>query len=118
MYTLMLLFMILLFVLIKSKNLHNKEGMRLNEDGKDILFFAVKNEWANALSGFLLHTVSFAGLILFYQKSMGLLFSEEQPYREFSSYGIFFGNFCVLAGIETILILFALIPAGQELLQV
>ena len=117
MYTLMLLFMILLFVLIKSKNLHNKEGMRLNEDGKDILFFAVKNEWANALSGFLLHTVSFAGLILFYQKSMGLLFSEEQPYREFSSYGIFFGNFCVLAGIETILILFALIPAGQELLQ-
>ena len=49
MYGLMLLFLVLLYLLFLKRNKRNKEGMRLSEDGKDILVNAVKTEWTGAL---------------------------------------------------------------------
>ena len=107
MYLFMLLVMVLLYFLMKRNNSHTKEGMRLNEDGRDILAMALKNEGGHALCSFFLQAVVFTGLILFYAK----MSDDGLP-----SFGIFYGNYFVLIGMETIFILYVLIPAGQELI--
>lgn len=120
MYGLMLLFLVLLYLLFLKRNKRSKEGLRLSEDGRDILVNAVKIEWTGALTRMLLSGFVFTGLLLFYRVSRSIpavSAAESSAYTEFSDFGIYYGNFLVLMGMETLILLMLTVPARLEWVQ-
>lgn len=117
---LMLLFLLLLYFVFQKRNKRSKEGMRLTEDGKDILRNAARTEWCNALNRLLLRGFVFVGLLLFYRVSKNVTAGTEtdsSAFTGFSRFGVFYGNFLVLMGMETLVLLMLSLPVRLEWVQ-
>ncbi len=114
---LMVLLLGFLYFAVKTRGRKQKDGMRLTEDGRDILAHMFGTIFGEMFVKLSVCSTIFIGLILYYLQIMKKLKEGGELYNYLASFGNLYGVFWVIIGVEVALIVMLVIRFVGNLLN-